>query len=240
MSEHTAKVTKDGRGYLVAGYWSGGNLGFRCVSEVDCDRQWNNAVAEIEMFLSGNRLDWIQKWAMDFKLQSAKCAKKFQFKKLTTGFPEECLSEIKSPFRYIISLGTEDNRKIIFSLNEIKDGLVPEDQPIITAGLGTYIIGNIALRSSSNDANSVMVEVERLDGDTGLGLINKCINKFDPCRLIVFGVPKKVGQLFVIKADYVISLSDFEKLKGIDWSDQAMKAYAAMGVSGEIFEFILK
>jgi hypothetical protein len=240
MSEHAGKVMMDGGGYLVTGYWREGNLGFRCASDVDCDRQWNNAVAEIEVFLSSNRLEWIQKWAMDFKLQSAKCGKKFQFKTLPAGFLEECLAQIKSPYKYIILLGAEKNRKTIFNLNEVKAGLVSEGQSIVTGGLGTYIMGNIALTSSANDASPVMVEVEKLDGDTGLALINKCSNIFNPCRLIVFGAPKKVGPLSAIKADYVISFSDFERLKNIDWSEQAMKAYAAMGVRSEIFELILK
>lgn len=239
-SEHAGKGSLDGKGYLVAGYWSGGSLGFRCASDVDCDRQWNSALAEIEIFLNSNRLEWIQKLAMDFKLQSAKCGRKFQFKTLPAGFLEECLAQIKSPYKYIISLGSEKNRKTIFNLNEVKAGLVSEGQSIVTGGLGTYVMGNIALTSSVNDASPVMVEVERLDGNTGLGLINKCSNIFEPCRLIVFGAPRKVGSLFLIKADYIISFSDFEKLKNIDWGKQAMKGYAAMGVKSEILEFIFK
>lgn len=238
--EHAEKVMVDGRGYLVAGYWSEGHLGFRCTSDMDCDRQWNKAVAELEILLNSSRLDWIQKWAIDFKLQSAKCGKKFQFKTLPAGYLDECLAQIKSPYKYIISLASEKNKKTIFNLNEVKAGLVPEGQHIVTGGLGAYIMGNISLTSSANDVSPVMVEVERLDRDTSLNLINKCSNIFNPCRLIVFGVPKKVGPLSVIKADYIISFADFEKLKGVDWSKQAAKAYAAMGVKSEIFELILK
>lgn len=239
-SEHVDKVNADGSGYLVSGYWSEGRLAFRCSSEVDCDRQWSGAVSEVEKFLKGNRLEWIQRWGIDLKLQSAKCGKKFQFKTLPAGYLDECIAQINSPIKYIISMASDKNKKIIFNLNEVKAGLVPEGQTIATGGLGAYIMGNIALTSSVNDASPVMVEVDRLDGDSGLSLINKCSNMFDPCRLIVFGVPKKIGPMSVIKADYIMPLADFQKMNGVDWGEQAMNAYRAIGVRNEIYEFILK
>lgn len=238
-SEHVDKAKADGRGYLVSGYWSEGRLAFKCSSEVDCDRQWSDAVFEIEKLLKGNRLEWIQRWAMDWKLQIAKCGKKFEFKTLPAGYLDECIGQMNSPIKYIVSLASERNRKTIFNLNEVKAGVAPEGQSIVTMGLGTYVIGNISLTFSMNDASPVIVNLEKIDRDSSLQVINKCQNIFDPCRLIVFGVPNKVGPSTVIKADFVMVLSDFEKLSRLNVDKQAVAAYRALGVRSEILDFIL-
>ena len=225
---------------LSRGIWYGGDLVFQCESLKSCDDKWSGAVLKIEEYLRANDLDRRVRWFVEVQLQNAKCKRDYYLKKESSKYLAQCMLKSKSPLGLIAAIQAAKGGELFYDLNEVKAGLAPVGELIVTAGVGSFMMGHVLLRSSFGDLSPVMVDISGAGGESGLFVIKNCQDANNPCGLVVSGKVNKQGPVLEMTATYIMTLAEMEALKGKTIPAQVEKSYGDLIDGDEVVSFILK